>query len=241
MVDDQLNVYLIDFGMSRLGSEEISLSSVFRGTPGFMPPEQMRKPTEASDLYGLGATLICLLTGTNSTAIQELTDDDDPYKINFRHLLPQLNLHFLNWLELMVQPSLKKRFTNAKTALEALLPLDVIPSSTLPIVVAKHKDSFKNKLLVGAVLVFVGLGGYGSWLKLNSSDAEAYYNRGLAYNQSLKLNPSVAGTYYGRGNAYKNKGSKNLAVKDFKKVLELNNDVELSQFASKELQELGTR
>ncbi|NJR75043.1 MAG: serine/threonine protein kinase [Scytonema sp. CRU_2_7] len=126
LVDDQLNVYLIDFGMSRLGSQEVSGSSVFQGTPGFIPPEQMRKPTEASDLYGLGAMLICLLTGTKSTAIQDLTDEDDPYLINFRHLLPQLSLRFLDWLEKMVQPSLKKRFANAQTALEALIPLDVI-------------------------------------------------------------------------------------------------------------------
>ncbi|WP_315791464.1 serine/threonine-protein kinase [Fischerella sp. JS2] len=126
LVDDQLNVYLIDFGMSCFGSQEVSGSSVFKGTPGFIPPEQMRQPTLASDLYGLGATLICLLTGTKSTAIQNLTDNDDPYLINFRHLLPRLSLRFLNWLELMVQPSLKKRFTNAQTALEALKPLDVI-------------------------------------------------------------------------------------------------------------------
>lgn len=126
LVDNQLNVYLIDFGMSRIGTLEVSGSSVFKGTPGFIPPEQMRQPTVGSDLYGLGATLICLLTATKSTAIQDLTDEDDPYVINFRHLLPQLSLRFLNWLELMVQPKLKNRFANAQTALEALTPLDII-------------------------------------------------------------------------------------------------------------------
>ncbi len=126
LVDNQLNVYVIDFGMSRIGTQEVSGSSVFKGTPGFIPPEQMRQPTVGSDLYGLGATLICLLTATKSTAIQDLTDEDDPYVINFRHLLPQLSLRFLNWLELMVQPKLKNRFANAQTALEALTPLDII-------------------------------------------------------------------------------------------------------------------
>jgi serine/threonine protein kinase len=67
LVDEEMRVYLIDFGMSRIGSEEVSGSSVFKGTPGFIPPEQMRKPTLATDLYGLGATLVCLLTGTKST------------------------------------------------------------------------------------------------------------------------------------------------------------------------------
>ncbi|MCL6754490.1 protein kinase [Nostoc sp. CCCryo 231-06] len=45
LVDEQLNVYIIDFGFARVESEEVSASSVFRGTPGFIPPEQMFKPT----------------------------------------------------------------------------------------------------------------------------------------------------------------------------------------------------
>jgi serine/threonine protein kinase len=126
LVDEQLKVYLIDFGFARLGSQEVSGSSVFKGTPGFIPPEQLRMPTEASDLYSLGTTLICLLTGTASHAILDLTDKDDPYLIHFRHLLPRLSLRFLDWLELMVQPSLKRRFSNARMALEALNPIDLI-------------------------------------------------------------------------------------------------------------------
>ena len=126
LVDEELNVYLIDFGMSRISSQELAASSVFNGTPGFIPPEQIRKPTVASDLYSLGATLICLLTGTKSTQMHNLTDDDDPYVINFRYLLPQLSPRFLNWLELMVKPRLKERFANAQTALETLKPLDLV-------------------------------------------------------------------------------------------------------------------
>jgi serine/threonine protein kinase len=126
LVDEQLKVYLIDFGFARVGSQEVSGSSVFKGTPGFIPPEQMRKPTEASDLYSLGTTLICLLTGTASNTILELTDKDDPYLLHFRHLLPNLSLRFLDWLELMVQPSLKRRFANAHKALEVLKPLELI-------------------------------------------------------------------------------------------------------------------
>lgn len=124
LVNEQLEVYLIDFGFARIGSQEVFGSSVFKGTPGFLPPEQMRQPTEASDLYGLGATLICLLTGVKSGEIQNLTTDDDPYLINFRHLLSQLNIGFIQWLEKMVQPRQSNRFANAKTALKALKTLD---------------------------------------------------------------------------------------------------------------------
>ncbi|WP_227789462.1 serine/threonine-protein kinase, partial [Nodularia sp. LEGE 04288] len=126
LVDEQINVYLIDFGMSRIGSQELAASSVFNGTPGFMPPEQIRKPKVGSDLYGLGATLICLLTGTKSTQMQDLTDDYDPYVINFRHLLPKLSLRFLNWLELMVKPRFNERFADAQTALDALKQLNLV-------------------------------------------------------------------------------------------------------------------
>jgi hypothetical protein len=77
-------------------------------------------------LYALGATLICLLTGIKSTKIDQLQDEDDPYLIKFRHLLPQLSLRFIGWLEKMVQPKQKDRFTNAELALESLKPLDVI-------------------------------------------------------------------------------------------------------------------
>jgi serine/threonine protein kinase len=125
LVDAELTVYLIDFGFARIGSQEVSASSVFVGTPGFIPPEQLLKPTTATDLYALGVTLICLLTSTKSTNIQNLIDEDDLSQIRFRHLLPKLSLRFLDWLEMMVQPRLKDRFTNAQQALNALVPLDV--------------------------------------------------------------------------------------------------------------------
>jgi hypothetical protein len=86
----------------------------------------MFKPTNATDLYALGVTLICLLTGIKSRKIDQLQDADDPYLIKFSHLLPRLSLRFIGWLEKMVQPKQKDRFINAELALESLKPLDVI-------------------------------------------------------------------------------------------------------------------
>lgn len=126
LVDHNINVYLVDFGLATRGSKKVSVSSIFKGTPGFIAPEQIIRPTLSSDLYGLGVTLICLLTGINSTEIQDLASKDDPYKLEFKHLLPQLSLPFLNWLEKMTAPRLKDRFKNAQEALENLLPLDLI-------------------------------------------------------------------------------------------------------------------
>lgn len=126
LVDEQLNVYLIDFGFARIGGGEVAGSSVFKGTPGFIPPEQMFEPTKATDLYALGTTLICLLTGIKSTEVIKLCDRNHPYLIKFSHLLPKLSLRFVGWLEKMVQPEQNKRFTNAQAALAALQPLDVM-------------------------------------------------------------------------------------------------------------------
>lgn len=83
-----------------------------------------RPLSEATDLYGLGATLICLLTGTKSTAMDSLINEDG--HIAFKRLVPKLSFHFINWLDKMVQPRPKDRFPNAVAALEALKPIYVI-------------------------------------------------------------------------------------------------------------------
>jgi len=125
LIDEQLNVYLVDFGFARLGGGNIAASSVVKGTMGFMPPEQMfnRELTKASDLYGLGLTLICLLTGTKSADVGNLVDAN--YGIHFRHLVPPLQQGWMNWLERMVAPRLQDRYPSAADALTALKSLDV--------------------------------------------------------------------------------------------------------------------
>ncbi len=80
----------MDFGLARLRGEELALSSIAAGTPGFMPPEEMfNLPlSNASDLYSLGATLICLLTGTRNVEVDRLLDED--YKFKFEDLVNQI-------------------------------------------------------------------------------------------------------------------------------------------------------
>ncbi len=135
LVDDQMNVYLVDFGFARSGGGEVTVSSVVKGTLGFMPPEQMfnREITIASDLYSLGVTLICLLSGTNANDVGSLMDETG--RINFQQLkkrLPPLNSAFLNWLEKMVNPNYKDRYENAETAFRALVSLEVLPPWEMP-------------------------------------------------------------------------------------------------------------
>jgi uncharacterized protein YjbI with pentapeptide repeats len=125
LVDKQLNAYLVDFGFARIRGGEMALSSVAAGTLGFMPPEEQfgRPLTEASDLYSLGVTLTCLLTGTRSVDVGKLIDDN--YRFDFKKLVAQLSPRFVGWLTKMVEPNLKHRFNNAAVALEALKPIQV--------------------------------------------------------------------------------------------------------------------
>jgi serine/threonine protein kinase len=125
LIDSDNQVYLVDFGLARQGGGEIAPSSMIKGTMGFMPPEQLfnRELTTASDLYGLGVTLICLLTGIKSVDIGGLIDTD--YHLHFSHLIPPMERGWLSWLEKMIAPQVKNRFASAKIALETLKSIDV--------------------------------------------------------------------------------------------------------------------
>jgi serine/threonine protein kinase len=116
---DPTQVYLVDFGFARRMDENVAHSSFIKGTLGFMSPEQVfnRSLTTASDLYGLGATLICLLSGTKSVNVGELIDDQ--FRFNLAQL-PKLDSEFVKWLEKMVEPKAVNRYPNAASALADL-------------------------------------------------------------------------------------------------------------------------
>ncbi|MBG1258354.1 serine/threonine protein kinase [Nostoc commune] len=130
LVDEQLNAYLVDFGLARIQGAKIALSSFVAGTPGFMPPEEQfgHSLTQASDLYSLGATLICLLTNTRSVEIGKLIDDN--YRFNFQKLVPHISPRFRSWLMKMVERNRKRRYANAAIALKALGSIEVVGSAT---------------------------------------------------------------------------------------------------------------
>ena len=127
LVDDDLNAYVIDFGLARIGNATMALSTMQGGTFGFMPPEQLhnQKLTEASDLYGLGATIICLITQTKSQDIGSLVNFATN-RINFKDKASRYSFKFIQWLEKMVEPDPSSRFANAQLALEAFKPLYVV-------------------------------------------------------------------------------------------------------------------
>lgn len=160
LVDEQLNAYLVDFGLAQRQGAKMTLSSFAVGTPGFMPPEeQFGYPlTQASDLYSLGATLICLITNTRSVNIGQLIDAK--YRFNFQKLVPQISPCFRSWLMKMVELKRQHRYVNAAVALEALKPIPVIGNATgLETLVTAVKSRKKTFVLgLAAISTFATAG-----------------------------------------------------------------------------------
>ncbi|MGK7945588.1 MAG: serine/threonine protein kinase [Microcystaceae cyanobacterium] len=156
LVDEQLNVSLVDFGFARMGGGEVAVSSVVKGTLGFMPPEQMfnRELTPASDLYSLGATLICLLTNTLSTHVGNLMDENG--KIDFKAKVPHLSDEFINWLEKCIHPHYQQRFANADQAFNALIPIKVLRPKQL----SNRSQRIIKATVSGVVLLGIGITGW---------------------------------------------------------------------------------
>lgn len=164
LLDEELNPYLIDFGFASLGSKEISASSVFKGTPGFIAPEQIVKPTLSSDLYSLGVTLVCLLSNKSIGEIQELASTDNPYQLDLKALLPQLDKQLLDWLEKMTNAKASERFDNALVAKQALLSIDSEPQSS-KIVLSERPElsTVVNPQIVTGTLAIAGLSTIAVW------------------------------------------------------------------------------
>jgi serine/threonine protein kinase len=132
LIDAQNQVYVIDFGFARNNDQEVAASSTVKGTLGFMPPEQLfnRPLTKAADLYSLGVTLVCLLTGHKSTEIDRLIDHN--YRLDLRSHLGHLPANFLAWLIKITDPNPDQRYPDAQDALTALQTIDQVAPNKPP-------------------------------------------------------------------------------------------------------------
>ncbi|MGD1917436.1 MAG: serine/threonine protein kinase [Pleurocapsa sp.] len=165
LLSDELRVYLIDFGFASLGSKDVMGSSVFKGTPGFIAPEQIVKPTLASDLYSLGMTIVCLLSNKNITEIRDLASTDNPYQLKLKSLFPELDRHFRSWLEKMTNAKTSKRFPNASIALDTFLSINSLDSPKTSILPKNDLqiDNLAKTKTIAATSAIVSLSSMSVW------------------------------------------------------------------------------
>ncbi len=108
-------VYLVDFGSVQTPIATGTDTFTIVGSYGYMAPEQfIGRAMPASDLYGLGATLIYLATGRHPADL--MTDN---FNLDWRSPI-SLSPHLTSWIEQLVEPDLSRRFRNVEEAIEHL-------------------------------------------------------------------------------------------------------------------------
>ncbi|GBO52756.1 serine/threonine kinase [Pseudanabaena sp. lw0831] len=116
---DKDKLFLVDFGaVQDTYHNSLTGGSTIVGTYGYMAPEQFRGQAKLStDLYGLGATLIFLLTHKHPSELPQRK-----LKIDWRSQINQnkLDKHFETWLDRMIEPAIEERFRSAEEALAVL-------------------------------------------------------------------------------------------------------------------------
>ncbi len=114
--NDDGQVFLVDFGaVQNVYHNTLLKGSTVAGTYGYMAPEQFRGlAVPASDLYGLGATILYLLTHRSPAELPQ-----ERLQLSFRGHV-NISNHFAEWLAMMLEPDTVNRFPTAEAASIAL-------------------------------------------------------------------------------------------------------------------------
>lgn len=125
IVQQNGRIFLVDFGAVQDTFHNTVTGSTIVGTYGYMAPEQFRgQAVPSTDLYGLGTTLLFLLTGQSPSDLPQ-----HQLKIDFRSQI-RVSKDFADWLEKTIEPVIEDRFSSAKEALAVLQGEQVLPKSS---------------------------------------------------------------------------------------------------------------
>jgi serine/threonine protein kinase len=160
IVDEQGQVYLVDFGAVQDRAKAEGATFTVVGTSGYAAPEQLwGRAVAASDLYSLGATLIHLVTGIAPADLPQQN-----LRLQFADRV-NLNPRFSYWLEKLIDPATEQRFSSARQALEALTAAVAPEASTT----SQPSISPVTVLSVIAVLIAVVTGGISIYFSIANS------------------------------------------------------------------------
>ncbi|MFB2876409.1 protein kinase domain-containing protein [Floridanema aerugineum] len=117
---------LVDFGAAKFATgTALQKTGTVIGTPGYVAPEQnVGKVTFGSDIYSLGVTSICLLTGKDPF---QLFDVDEGVWVWREHLNSPVSDSLGQILDKMLEFAPKRRYQSADEVLYALNPNTVVP------------------------------------------------------------------------------------------------------------------
>lgn len=141
IIGDDGRCYLVDFGSVRNAVEASRTGgSTVAGTFGYMAPEQLHGDASArSDLFGLGMTLVHLLTGTSPAELGRRR-----LKVDYRSHV-QVSEPLASFIDRLIEPVPEDRFGGAQPALDALAGITRLPA---PVAEAMSGDALAQ--LAGA-------------------------------------------------------------------------------------------
>jgi eukaryotic-like serine/threonine-protein kinase len=122
IIDSDGKISLVDFGAVQDSYYTVTGGSTVVGTYGYMAPEQFRGQAYLStDLYGLGTTILHLLTKTDPGTLPQ-----KKLKIDFRDRV-SIPPDFADWIDRLLEPEVTRRFETADAALAVLVGRSNLP------------------------------------------------------------------------------------------------------------------
>lgn len=111
-------IFLVDFGaVQTVYQSTVAFGSTVVGTYGYMAPEQFHgEAYPTTDLYGLGATLLNLLTHQPPSDLPKKR-----LKCDFRPYI-KVSQELADWLDKALEPLAEERFDSASSAIAAIAP-----------------------------------------------------------------------------------------------------------------------
>eukprot|EP01018_Ginkgo_biloba_P007894 Gb_26548 [translate_table: standard] len=112
-------VSLVDFGAVQDAVSVTMIGSTVVGTYGYMAPEQFQnRATLQTDLYGLGGTILYILSGRSPSSFPQKR-----LKVDFRGLVP-ISSYLADIVERLLEPAPEDRFQSAEEVIIALTSED---------------------------------------------------------------------------------------------------------------------
>ncbi|MBM3979660.1 MAG: response regulator [Planctomycetes bacterium] len=149
---------VLDFGLARLPTQQMTEPGVVLGTIGYMAPEQARDPHSVdarADLFSLGATLYWALTGRDpypetGNPVQDLHRRFTTTPPPVRRVRPEVPAEVSDLVARLMEPDPELRFPSARTVSAALTGFTLwLPHGTM--VAASDSrllDSTRGRVLI---------------------------------------------------------------------------------------------